>query len=279
MRVLITGGSGFLGRHLARKMLDRGDTVCIYSRDEVKQANMMADFQEHPNLRMFIGDIRDAGRVQRATRGCDVVIAAAALKRIETGFYNPSEMVATNIYGTQNCIDAAAAEKVQRFIFISSDKAWQPISPYGQSKALAESLVLNANHVFGKKGPTFKAVRYGNVANSTGSVIPKWRKLLETGKTVPVTDPDATRFWMHVSEAVDLVLQACDEKSEGLLIPALPAYRVHDLAVAMGARSIEVVGLPSWEKKHESMAEWNSSDTARRMTIAELEKELENIDG
>jgi len=278
VRVLITGGSGFLGRNLARKLLDRGDTVCIYSRDEVKQANMMADFQEHPNLRMFIGDIRDAGRVERATRGCDVVIAAAALKRIETGFYNPSEMVATNIYGTQNCIDAAAAEKVQRFIFISSDKAYQPISPYGQSKALAESLVLNANHVYGVMGPGYKAVRYGNISASTGSVIPRWRKILETSNTVPVTDPDATRFWMLVSEAVDFVLQAVDQVTDDLHIPAkLPAYRVADLAHAMGAEHMQIMGLPRWEKKHEGMADGNTSDKAKRMTVEELRKALESV--
>lgn len=273
MRVLITGGSGFLGRHLARRLIDRGDTVCIYSRDEVKHAQMMREFDKHPNLRWFLGDVRDADRLSRAMRGCDTVIHAAALKRIETGFNNPGEMVATNVVGTQNAIDAAAENNVKRFVFVSSDKAWQPCSPYGQSKALAESLVLNANHVYGEAGPAFRAVRYGNVAASTGSIIPTWCEILKTSDTVPVTDPACTRFWMSADEAVEFVLRSVDYVVPYLAIPTLPAFSVGDLAEAMGAK-MRVTGLPHWEKLHEGMADGNTSDIAPRLTVAELRERL-----
>lgn len=276
MRILITGGSGFLGRHLAHKLCARGDTVCIYSRDEVKQANMRLEFKDVPNIRFFIGDIRDAGRLERAMRGCDAVIAAAALKRIETGFFNPSEMVATNITGTQNSIDAAATTGVSRFVFVSTDKAYQPISAYGLSKALAENLVINANHVYGNRGPLYRCVRFGNVAGSTGSIIPAWRNILKTTDVVPVTDPDATRFWMSISDACDFVIRSLDLVVNEIEIPILPAYRVGDLAEAMGAKT-NVIGLPVWEKKHEGMCDGNTSDNARRMTVEELNITLESV--
>lgn len=276
MRVLITGGSGFLGRHLARKLIDRGEIVCIYSRDEVKHATMMREFDNHPNMRWFLGDVRDAGRLSRAMRGCDAVIHGAALKRIETGHYNPSEMVATNITGTQNAIDAAAENNVSRFVFVSSDKAYQPISPYGQSKALAESLTLNANHVYGERGPRYVACRYGNVSGSTGSIIPIWREILKTGNVVPVTDPRCTRFWMTAGQAVDFVLRSVDCVVPDLAIPELPAFSVGDLAQAMDAE-MEIKGLPAWEKMHESMSEGNSSDVAKKMSVEDLREALKRV--
>lgn len=276
MRVLISGGAGFLGRRLSRKLIDRGDTVCIYSRDEVKHATMMREFDNHPNMRWFLGDVRDGARMSRATRGCDAVIHAAALKRIETGHYNPGEMVVTNIIGTQNAIDAAADNKVSRFVFVSSDKAYQPISPYGQSKALAESLVLNANHVYGEHGPAYRAVRYGNVAGSTGSIIPLWRTWLRDGDTVPVTDPNCTRFWMTAEQAVDFVLQSALGEAPDLAIPELPAFTVGDLAEAMGAK-MNIIGLPAWEKIHESMSDDLCSATAKRMSVEDLREALKSV--
>lgn len=276
MRVLITGGSGFLGRNLSKALLARSDTVCIYSRDEVKHANMMREFGNHPNLRWFLGDVRDASRLARAMRGCDAVIHAAALKRIETGHYNPGEMIATNINGTQNAIDAAAENGVSRFVFVSSDKAWQPISPYGQSKAIAESLTLNANHVYGESGPMFRAVRYGNVIGSTGSIVPTWREILKTSDTVPVTDPECTRFWMTVDEAVQFVLRSVDQIVPYLAIPTLPAFTVGDLATAMGAK-MRITGLPAFEKLHEGMHDGNTSDVALRMTVDEIREGLKNV--
>jgi len=237
---------------------------------------MMREFDNDSNLRWFLGDVRDASRLSRAMRCCDAVIHAAALKRIETGHRNPSEMVATNIIGTQNAIDAAAENGVGQFVFVSSDKAYQPISPYGQSKALAESLVLNANHVYGKRGPKYKVCRYGNVAASTGSIIPSWRQILETSDTVPVTDPSCSRFWMTAGQAVDFVLQSALGDAPDLAIPELPAFTVGDLAEAMGAK-MRIIGLPAWEKLHESMGDGNCSANAKRMSVEDLREALKCV--
>ncbi len=276
MRVLITGGTGFLGRRLAKEYWERGSHVCIYSRSEVSQAQMRETFgDDEERLHYFIGDVRDRDRLRRAMRGCSVVIHAAALKRIEVGFYNPDEMVKTNVIGTMNVIEAARDVGVHKVVFVSSDKAWQPISAYGQSKALAESLILNAN-ITGQH-PYFGVVRYGNVAGSTGSVIPTWRKMVQYRPTVPVSDPECTRFWLDVDHAVFLVCSALDElPGRTLTIPDLPAYRLGDLAEAMGV-VMDITGLPDHEKLHEGMAEGNTSDVARRMSVEELRTRLRDV--
>ena len=207
-------------------------------------------------------------------------LSHAALKRIEVGHYNPCEMVKTNIIGSMNVIEASTDAHVRKVIFLSSDKAWRPVSPYGQSKALAESLFLSANYARGKTGPLFSAVRYGNVSGSTGSVILIWREILKTNDTVPVTDPDCTRFWMHVDEAVDLVLDTAQIgahfKGGELNIPTLPAYRLGDLAEAMGAK-MDVKGLGEFEKLHEGMADGNTSDTARKISVEEIREALKTV--
>lgn len=272
--VLITGGSGFLGRALTRKLLSTADRICIYSRGEYMQS-MAQDSIPDPDgkIRWMIGDIRDLQRLRWAMRDVDIVIHAAALKRIEVGAYAPSEMVQTNVVGTMNVIDAAAYCGVSKVVGISSDKAWQPISPYGQTKALAECLLLSGDTE--RHGPRYAVVRYGNVAGSTGSVIPRWREILRISDTVPVTDPEATRFWMTVEEAADLVLETAKDMTGGeRMIPVeLPAYRLGDLAKALNAK-MNIIGLPEHEKKHESMSDGVSSDTARRMSIAELREAL-----
>lgn len=279
--VLVTGGTGYLGRHLVRRLLaDKlSDRVCVYSRGEHAQADMRAQFDDDDRLRFFIGDCRDLSRLRRAFGSVDVVIHAAALKRIEVGAYNPVEMVRTNVDGTINVIEAAQDAGVKNVMFISSDKAWQPVSPYGQSKALAEAIILAANETVGVKGPRFAACRYGNVWASAGSILPKWRKLLQSGsRAVPVTNPECTRFFMTIDEAVDLVLDTVSDMRGGeLAIPDLPAYRVGDLAEAMGAL-VSVTGLPVWEKLHEGMADGVTSDIARRMSIAELRQALGMIE-
>lgn len=274
--ILVTGGTGFFSKGFIRAALDRGLSarICIYSRDEHKQALMRAEFDDD-RLRFFIGDIRDQSRLRRAMDGVELVVHAAALKRIEVGYYDPGEMVKTNVMGAVNVIEAATDAGVSKVVALSTDKAWQPCSAYGQSKALAETLFLAANNARGAGGPIFSCVRYGNVWNSTGSILPKWRALLESGASVlPVTDPDCTRFFMRLSEAVDLVLNtARDMKGGELAIPDLPAYAVGDLAAAMGAE-MKIMGLPAFEKLHEGMADGNTSDLARRMTVQELMMEV-----
>lgn len=279
-RVLITGGSGYLGHEITRQLLEQDsvDAVCIYSRSEWRQAQLYEHFNGHPKLRMFIGDVRDADRLRRAVHGVDLVIHAAALKRVEVGQYNPTEMVATNVTGTVNALLAAEEARVQRFVLVSSDKAYQPANAYGASKFLAECVAMGDRDMRGLRRPKVRVVRYGNVAGSTGSVIPVWRRALEHGKRARITDPEATRFWMTREQAAHLVLSAATQlDAPDLMIPELPAFRLGDLAEAMGLSNAEVTGLQSGEKMHESMDEARCSATARRMSVEELKGALEHV--
>ncbi len=279
--IAITGGTGAFGNAFAYYLLgllEPPRRLVIFSRGEYRQFLMAQELEPidvQRSLRFFIGDVRDRDRLRRAFDGIDVVVHAAALKRIEVGAYNPTEMVKTNVYGAINVIEAAQDAGVNRVVALSTDKAFAPVSPYGVSKALAESIFLAANNTGGWYGPKFSVTRYGNVWNSTGSVVPVWRNLIAQGcDTVPVTDPDCTRFFMRMSEAVEFVVGTIDTMHGGELnIPTLPAYRLGDLAEAMGVK-MRITGLPDYEKKHESMAEGISSDLARRMTMGELTEEL-----
>lgn len=275
---LITGGTGSFGNAYVRHLLQKMGTtrIVIYSRDEVKQAEMREAIEDrHEQLRFFVGDVRDRDRLRRAFRGVDVVIHAAALKRIEVGNYNPDEMVKTNIIGAMNVIEAAQDVGVKKVVALSTDKAFQPVSPYGQSKALAESLFLNANNARGASGPKFAVTRYGNVAFSRGSVIPKWKEVIESDKTVQVTDPACTRFWMLMSEACELVDTAVENMPQRVLIPNLKAFTLRDLLAAMGAGSNwKKTGLPDWEKMHECLSDLHCSGTTEKMTIQELRKAI-----
>ncbi|MCR4332215.1 MAG: SDR family NAD(P)-dependent oxidoreductase [Sulfuricaulis sp.] len=287
--VLITGGTGSFGRAMVRRLLDgcldnlstgprESPRIIVYSRDEIKQANMRAEFGDNKHLRFFLGDVRDLPRLRRAFEGVDVVIHAAALKRIEVGAYNPSEMVKTNVLGAMNVIEAAQDTTVTKVVALSTDKAYQPISPYGCSKAMAEALFLAANNTRGRYGPAYAVVRYGNVAGSNGSVIPTWRRVTEPGNNrVYVTDPECTRFWMWQDAAVDLVLETLSTMKGGeLVIPELPAYRLGDLAKAMRVE-MDVIGLPAHEKMHEGMRDGLTSDQARRLTVDELRSMLAKL--
>lgn len=278
--ILITGATGSFGRAFTRSILalNHYDRVCLFSRGEHAQADMRMELGNDPRLRFFIGDVRDQSRLKRAMQGVDVVVHAAALKRIEVGAYNPVEMVRTNVDGAINVVEAAQDAGVRKVVALSTDKATEPCSPYGYSKALAESIFLAANNTVGADGPRFAATRYGNVWNSAGSVVPTWRKMIEAGvKAVPVTDPDCTRFYMEMHEAVDLVLHTIDIMQGGeLMVPDLPAYRLGDLAEAMGIGMV-VRGLPDHEKRHESMVPGSPSDQARRMSVAELRDKLAEI--
>lgn len=227
----------------------------------------------------MVGDVRDLARLTRACRGIDAVIHAAALKRIETGAYNPDEMVKTNVLGTMNVIEAATAANVKYVVGLSSDKAYQPCSPYGQSKALAESLMLAANAYAGKT--KFACTRYGNVTGSQGSVLPKWLALVKASKDITVTDLECTRFHMTMDEAVNLVWDLATTMQGGeLSIPDwLPAYNLGDLAwtlMAVYGCKVNVTGLPAFEKLHESMDYDLCSSDARRLTVAELREIIKN---
>jgi UDP-N-acetylglucosamine 4,6-dehydratase len=272
--VMITGGTGFLGHGLVQALLERNvPRICIYSRGEFAQAKMRAAFKDDPRLRWFIGDVRDLQRLERAMESVESVIHAAALKRIEAGAYNPDEFVKTNVIGSMNLIEAARRSGVPKVLLVSSDKAFEPVSPYGQTKALAESLFLTANDT-NPYGPRYAVVRYGNVWCSTGSVLPTWLEVAKSGGAIKVTDPEITRFFMWREEAVALVLDTLAHMRGGeLAIPELPAYRLGDLVEALGVRA-EVVGLGEHEKKHESMGPGKCSADARRMTVDELREAI-----
>lgn len=280
MSVLITGGSGSFSQAFVKRCLDNNlyDRICIYSRGEAKQAQMRECLNDDPRLRFLIGDIRDKERLYLAMDNVDAVIHAAALKRIEAAYYNPSEVVKTNVIGTMNVIETSAERGVSKVVTLSTDKAWRPRSIYGETKALAESLTLNSNNVYGEWGPSFSVVRYGNILGSTGSVIPKWREALEGGREILVTDLECTRFSMHQSEAVDLVLQALElSPTDAPLLPDPPAYKIADLLSAMGICDYRVTGLPEFEKLHEGLADGMTSDKARRMTVEEIKEALKNV--
>lgn len=279
--VLITGGTGFFGNGFVKHLLDNelAERICIYSRDEHKQADMRARFKDDERLRFFIGDVRDADRLKRAVAGVDLIVHAAALKRIEVGHHNPDEMLKTNVHGSMNVIDAAVSGGVEKVVYLSTDKAYQPVSPYGYSKAMAESLFLAANYTHSsQRGTKFAVTRYGNVAGSTGSVIPKWRKLIAEGKKIHMTDPSCTRFWMFLHEAIGLVIAAAQNMNGGeLIVPDLPAFDLRSLCLALGEENVLLTGLGLWEKKHESMDQDKSSEHARRMSVYELKEALKNV--
>jgi FlaA1/EpsC-like NDP-sugar epimerase len=278
--ILVTGGSGSFGRAFVTRLLkdSLSERICVYSRGEMRQAEMREEFGDDSRLRFLIGDVRERDRLKRAMTGVDVVVHAAALKRIEVGAYNPVEMVRTNIDGSINVVEAAQDAGVKKVVGLSSDKATAPVSAYGSSKALMEALFLAANNTVSADGPRFAVTRYGNVWASAGSVVPTWRRMIEAGsRAVPVTSPEATRFWMSLDQAVDLVLRTIETMQGGeLVIPELPAYRLGDLAEAMNVRMV-VRGLPAHEKLHEEMRHGEPSDKARRMSVAELRKKLAEI--
>lgn len=282
--ILVTGGSGFFGKGFVREALAQGaERVCIYSRGEYAQHLMRQEFDNDNRLRFFVGDVRDVDRLRHAMQGVQLVVHAAALKRVEVGEYDSCEMAKTNVIGAINVIEAATSagygdvQRPRKVIMLSTDKACEPTNAYGASKLLAEKLFLAANNSRGADGPIFSVCRYGNVAGSTGSVIPTWRSALEHGKTVRVTDPECTRFWMTLEEAVKMVFRtALHMKGGELSIPDLPAYRLGDLAEAMGVK-FEITGLTQGEKVAESMRPGETSHTARRMPVQEIKEALEHV--
>ncbi|NLC53532.1 MAG: SDR family NAD(P)-dependent oxidoreductase, partial [Firmicutes bacterium] len=207
--VLITGGTGTFGRCCVRTLLERAQVkrLIVFSRDELKQYEMQQIFNA-PQMRYFLGDIRDRDRLSQAMRGVDYVIHAAALKQVPAAEYNPMEFIKTNINGAENVVKAALDNGVKKVIALSTDKAVNPINLYGATKMVMEKLIVAANNIAGGLQTRFAVVRYGNVIGSRGSVVPLFQKLVAEGaKELPVTDPRMTRFWFTVQEGVDFVLK------------------------------------------------------------------------
>jgi len=257
--ILITGGTGSLGKALTRRIFQTWPNVkrvVIFSRDEQKQFEMAQEYPEskYPQIRFFIGDVRDKQRLIRAFKGIDYVIHAAAMKHVPIAEYNPDECIKTNVHGAQNVIDACFETHVQRVVALSTDKACAPINLYGATKLVSDKLFVAANNVKGDNPITFSVVRYGNVMGSNGSVIPFFLKKKHTG-VLPITDPNMTRFNISLDGGVDMVMHALEHAWGGeIFIPKIPSYRILDIATAIGPNcKHQVVGIRPGEKVHEEM--------------------------
>jgi UDP-N-acetylglucosamine 4,6-dehydratase (inverting) len=263
--ILITGGTGSLGKALTSHIFKHHSNIkklIILSRDEQKQFQMAQEFPEvqFPQIRYFLGDVRDEARLVRAFQGVDIVIHAAAMKHVHLAEYNPDECIKTNIGGAQNVIHAALQTNVSNVVALSTDKACAPINLYGATKLTSDKLFVAANNIRGTNPIKFSVVRYGNVMGSNGSVIPFFLKKRCEG-VLPITDPNMTRFNISLQGGVDMVMHAIEHAWGGeIFIPKIPSYRITDVAkaVAPNCRQ-EVIGIRPGEKIHEEMI--TSSDS------------------
>ncbi|PIW26392.1 MAG: UDP-N-acetylglucosamine 4,6-dehydratase (inverting) [Rhodospirillales bacterium CG15_BIG_FIL_POST_REV_8_21_14_020_66_15] len=253
--LLITGGTGSFGKAFVKHVLAEHNVkrLVVYSRDELKQFEMANELSA-PNLRYFIGDVRDAGRLERALNGIDTVIHAAAMKQVVASEYNPIECIMTNVMGAENVINASINAGVKKVIALSTDKAVNPINLYGASKLCSDKLFIAANNISGNQGCRFSVVRYGNVIGSRGSVIPVFQRQKETG-TLHITDTRMTRFWLTVEQGVRFVIDSYGMMRGGeVFVPKIPSMRIVDLASAVAPDCAQkVTGIRPGEKLHEIM--------------------------
>jgi len=271
--ILITGGTGsfgraFVSRLLAGAMLPK--RVIIFSRDEQKQEVLahewIGDKEKFERLRFFIGDVRDAERLELAMRGVDYVVHAAALKIVPIAEYNPFECILTNVHGAENVVKAALRNDVKKVVALSTDKAANPANLYGASKLASDKIMVAANNLSGEKGPAFSVVRYGNVIGSRGSVIPLFQSLVAKGaKELPITDARMTRFLITLDQGVAFVLSSLAMMRGGeIFVPKIPSMKIIDVARAVAPRlPHKNVGIRPGEKLHEVMI---TEDDAR-MTL------------
>lgn len=257
--ILVTGGTGSFAKKFVETILLKHpeiERLVVYSRDELKQYEMAQQWPEsvYPQIRFFIGDVRDKERLSRSMEGIDIVIHAAALKQVPAAEYNPFEAIKTNVFGAQNVIDASIEQGVKLVVALSTDKAAAPINLYGATKLCSDKLFVAANNFKGKRDIKFSVVRYGNVMGSRGSVIPFF--LAKRKESVlPITDDRMTRFNIVLEEGVRLVLYALQNMWGGeIFVPKIPSYRIIDVAeaIAPGAQR-KIVGIRPGEKLHEEM--------------------------
>ncbi len=254
---MITGGTGSFGKKYTSTLLERYSPkrVIIFSRDELKQFEMQQIYNQEC-MRYFIGDVRDGERLNQAMNGVDYVIHAAALKQVPAAEYNPMECIKTNIYGAENVIKASLANKVQKVIALSTDKAANPINLYGATKLASDKLFVAANNMTGGHPTCFSAVRYGNVVGSRGSVVPFFKQLIATGQDyLPITHVEMTRFWITLQEGVDFVLKNFERMCGGeIFVPKIPSVRIVDLATSLSPTMPQKnIGIRPGEKLHEIM--------------------------
>ncbi|MFN9624012.1 MAG: UDP-N-acetylglucosamine 4,6-dehydratase (inverting) [Cyanobacteriota bacterium] len=264
-RILITGGTGSFGKAFIAETLHRYPDVkrlVVYSRDELKQWELQQHYpkDDYPQLRFFLGDIRDRDRLKRALEGIDTVVHAAALKQVPAAEYNPMEFINTNVLGAENVVQACMDTGVERVVALSTDKAAAPVNLYGATKLCSDKLFIAANNIKGKRDLRFSVVRYGNVMGSRGSVIPFFLQRAHSG-VLPITDPAMTRFNISLTEGVAMVLWALGHAlGSELFVPKIPSYRITDVAEAIGPNCEKVItGIRPGEKIHEEMI--TSSDS------------------
>ncbi len=265
--ILITGGTGSFGQAFVRKVINTYEVsrCIVFSRDELKQYEMAQEFPVVPGgpIRFFIGDVRDAARLELAMRGVDYVIHAAALKHVQTAEYNPFEAAKTNINGAENVVTAAIRAGVKKVIALSTDKACNPINLYGATKLAADKIFIAGNNLSGAGGCSFSVVRYGNVIGSRGSVVPLFQKLIKEKATeLPITDFRMTRFWITLAQGINFVLSCLKIMQGGeIFIPKIPSMKITDLAHSMAPDLLHrEIGIRAGEKLHELMI---SEDDAR----------------
>ena len=270
-RVLITGGTGSFGKAFVKKLLEDYKDVerlVIFSRDELKQWELQRLYPEndYPQLRFFIGDVRDRDRLRRALENIDTVIHAAALKQVPAAEYNPMEFINTNVLGAENLVQACLDTRVKRVVALSTDKAAAPINLYGATKLCSDKLFIAANNIRGERDLALSVVRYGNVMGSRGSVIPLFLEQAKTG-SLTITDPRMTRFNISLGEGVDMVLWAIRNSIGGeVLVPKIPSYRISDVATAVAPNCrLNIVGKRPGEKLHEEMI--TQSDSASTIDL------------
>jgi len=258
--ILITGGTGSFGKKFTEIILQRYpeiERLIIYSRDELKQYEMAQLYPEnkYPQVRFFIGDVRDGARFKRACERIDVIIHTAALKQVPAAEYNPDEFIKTNIGGAQNVIDAAFETNVKVVVALSTDKAAAPINLYGATKLVSDKLFIAANNIKGLRDIRFSVVRYGNVMGSRGSVIPFFLAKAKKDNILPITDKAMTRFNISIEDGVEMVLWAIENALGGeLFVPKIPSYKIETVAKAIAPNAkLEYVGIRPGEKIHEEM--------------------------
>lgn len=257
--LLVTGGTGSFGKRLISTVLKACpdiERVVVFSRDELKQFEMAQEFPEskYPQIRYFIGDVRDRDRLERAFEGIDTIVHAAALKQVPAAEYNPFECIKTNVLGAQNVIDAAMHQGVKRVVALSTDKAAGPINLYGATKLCSDKLFTASNNYKGWREYKASVVRYGNVMGSRGSVIPFFLSRRNTG-VLPITDERMTRFNITLQEGVNMVINALRDMWGGeIFVPRIPSYRINDIAEAIAPEcKRQIVGIRPGEKLHEEM--------------------------
>jgi UDP-N-acetylglucosamine 4,6-dehydratase/5-epimerase len=257
--ILITGGTGSFGKKFLETILKKYKKmkrVVIFSRDELKQFHMSNQYPKNkfPQIRFFIGDVRDRSRLSRALKGIDIVVHAAALKQVPAAEYNPNEFIKTNVIGAHNVIEACIDNKVKKIVALSTDKAAAPINLYGATKLCSDKLFTAAKNYVGIKNMTFSVVRYGNVLESRGSVIPLFREQKKTG-VLSLTDEKMTRFSISLEDGVNMVLWSIQNALGGeIIVPKVPSFKIKELAEIMGPKCrIKIIGKRLGEKIHEEL--------------------------